>query len=138
VTLTLREYLPVKQLHESKALALRDATPINEQGKHVLHLADASAQVLRLSPSLWLLYQEAIAAGHPSEFQRPKRQPTRPTPADRVWFAIERLARTLVAASAEPMTLRTAVVRVVELRPELLERYRNAIRRTRRASAGGR
>jgi hypothetical protein len=135
---TLREYLPVKQLHESKALALRDATPLDKKGKHILHLADASTQVLQSSPSLWLLYRQAIAAGHVSEFQRPKRPPSRPSPADRVYVEIEGIARRLVALSSEPMTLRSAVARVVELQPELLERYRRAIRRPRRASAGRR
>ena len=131
--MTLREYLPVKQLHESRALALRDATPIDKKGKHILHLADASALVLRSSPSLWLLYREAIRSGLPSEFQRPKRQPTRPTLAHRAWFEIEHLARTLVAASTDPVTLRTAVMKVVEADPSLYERYAAAIRRERRA-----
>ena len=130
--MTLREYLPVKHLLESQALALRDATPIlqtgKRKGKHALHLADASTRVLQSEPAIWSLYQRAIAAGHPSEFQRAKRPLSCPSSGDRVWFEIERIARRLVALSSEPITLRAAVARVVELQPKLLDRYRRAVR----------
>lgn len=133
--MTMNDYAPVKQLIESKALALRDATPINTKGKHVLHLADASTQVLQSSPSLWLLYQQAIGAGLPSEFQRPKRRSARPSQAERSWWVIEDLSRTLVSASESPISLRTAVMRIVGADPALYERYAKASRRERRAKA---
>lgn len=136
----LHEWLVPKQLMESEALALQHATPILQtgprKGKRALHLADASTQVLQSSPSLWPLYQRAIAAGHPSEFMRPKRRPASPTAADRVWFEIERLARTLVASSPTPITLRSAVVKVVSADPTLADRYHAAVRRAKRTDLG--
>jgi hypothetical protein len=137
--MTPEEWQPVKTWMESNALLLRDAAPLltrgKRKGKHALHLADASTRVLESSSAIWLVYREAVGRyAMPSEFQRPKSPPARPSPVDRMWFEIERLARTLVAASPYPMTLRTAVARVVEVQPELLERYRDAIRRSRRAS----
>jgi hypothetical protein len=136
--MTWHEYRPVKTLMESKALLLRDATPLNtkgpRKGKHALHLADASMQVLQTHPSVWMLYRRAIGAGLPSEFQRFRRPPASPTAADRAWQVIERLARTLVGVSDTPITLRTAVMKVVEADPSLYDRYAAA---SRHASSGG-
>lgn len=136
--MTPQEYWPVKTLMESKALALRDATPILQKGprrgKHTLHLADASTQVLQSEPAIWAVYQRAISAGLPSEYQRPRRPPASPTAADRAWFEIERLARAFVASSPTPITLRSAVVKVVQADPSLYERYAAASRRVRRAA----
>lgn len=138
--MTLHEWRAPKALLESEALRRRDATPIltrgQRKGKRALHLADASTQVLQSEPALWSLYQRAIAAGLPSEFQRPRRRPSSPTAADRVWFEVERLARTLVASSPTPITLRTAVVKVVHADPSWLDRYQAALRRTRRGKLG--
>jgi hypothetical protein len=64
-----------------------------------------------------------------SEFQRPHRRRAIPTPKDRAWDQIEMLARTLVAASREPLTLRNAVASVVTANPALYDRYAKAKRR---------
>jgi hypothetical protein len=131
--MTLHEWRAPKALMESQALALQAATPIlvkgPRKGKHALHLADASTQVLQSSPSIWSLYQRAIAAGLPSEFQRAKRASASPTPKDHAWRRIERLARAMVASSTNPITLRTAVMKVVEAKPSLFHRYAAASRR---------
>ena len=140
--MTLNEYLPAKQLLESEALLRQKATPLltrgPRKGKPALHLADASTQVLQEHPALWVIYQRAIAAGLPSEFQRPKRRPATPTAVDRVWWEIERLARTVVASSVEPITLRSAVIKVVTADPTLRDRYAAALQRVRRAKARSR
>ena len=135
--MTMNDYAPVKQLIESKALALRDATPVNKKGRHSLHLADACTQVLQSSPSLWLLYQQAVGGAEklPSEFQRGRRRSARPSQAERSWWVIEDLSRTLVSASESPISLRTAVMRIVGADPSLYERYAEASRRERRAKA---
>ena len=140
MTLTLNEYLPVKQLMESEALLRHHATPLltrgQRKGKPTLHLADASSQALASSPALWCAYRAAIAAGLPSEFMRPKSKPAMASEADRIWFAIERLARGMVASSVEPITLRSAVARVVTADPTLRDRYLAALRKARRARGG--
>lgn len=118
----------VKPSLETAALALRARRPW-------LPLAECCSRVLRERSIAWRVYREAMKAGCASEFQRAKRRPSRFTATDRAWFAIERLARTLVAASSDPLTLRSAVVRVVEADPDLYDRYAEAIRRDRRARA---
>jgi hypothetical protein len=119
---TFADYESVKRLIESHALALRAERP-------GVHLADACTEVLRANPSLWMLYQQGIRDGMPSEFQRGRRRRAIPTPKDQAWQVIEDLARTLVAASTEPITLRNAVGRVVEVNPDLYQQYANARRR---------
>jgi hypothetical protein len=109
-------YPAVKSAIEEEALELARQQP-------TLHLADACLCVLTANPEYWQVYRAAIGAGLPSEFQRALRSRAVPTPKDRAWNQIETLARTLVAASAEPMTLRSAVERVVEANPELYRRY---------------
>jgi hypothetical protein len=118
--------------------SLEAASLVLKQRRPWLHLAECCSRVLRAKPLEWRVYREAMKAGCASEFQRPKRLPSRPTSVDRVWFDIEAMARMLVATSAEPLTLRAAVVRLVEVRPDLVERYAAAIRRQRRAQASGR
>ena len=140
--MTLHEYVPVKRMMECEALLRQHATPLLtrglRKGRPTLHLADASTQVLQSSPSLWAVYQRAIAAGLPSEFQRHKRKSMSPTPVERAWWEIERLARAVVASSIEPITLRTAVMKVVAADPTLGDRYAEAVRRVRRRKAFGR
>jgi hypothetical protein len=121
-----RAYALTKRLIEREALSLRQQHP-------ELHLAECCQRVIERRPFYWRVYREAMKARCASEFQKAKRPPSRPTSVDRVWFDIERLARTLVAASSEPLTLRNAVVRLVDAQPELLARYAAAIRRKRRA-----
>ena len=123
-------YSVVKPLIEREALTLK-------QHRSWLHLAECCQRVLQRKPTAWRVYREAMKAGCASEFQAPKRPPSRPTSVDRVWFQVERLARTLVAASSEPLTLRNAVVRLVDAQPALVARYAQAIRRERRARTAG-
>lgn len=121
-------YAVTKRLMEDDALNLQQRNPY-------LHLADCCTKALQRHPAWWPVYRAAMRADLPSEFQHAKRKPSRPTATDRAWFVIERLARTLVAASSDPLTLRSAVVRVVEADPDLYDRYAQAIRRNRRARA---
>lgn len=115
-------YRVVKHLLEMTALDYHQRNPW-------LHLADACTLALRAKPHLWTVYREAMRAGLPSEFQKAKRRPAVWTARDRHWQAIEDLARTLVAASREPLTLRNAVVAVVQANPALYRRYAHAPRR---------
>ena len=128
-----------KRMMECEALLRQQATPLLtrglRKGRPSLHLADASTQVLQSSPSLWAVYQRAIAAGLPPEFQHHKRKSLSPTPVERVWWEIERLARAVVASSVEPLTLRTAVMKVVTADPSLRDRYAEALERVRRRKA---
>jgi hypothetical protein len=117
-----RTYALTRRLIEHGALALREQHP-------ELHLADCCHRVLVQRPVFWRTYRAAIQAGLPSEFLRARRRRAVPTPKDRAWDQIEMLARTLVAASAEPLTLRNAVGRVVEANPDLYRRYAAARRR---------
>ncbi len=117
-----RAYALTRPLVEHSALALRQLHP-------ELHLAECCQRVLQQHPVLWRTYRAAIRAGLPSEFLRARRRRAIPTPKDRAWDQIEMLARTLVAASAEPLTLRSAVGRVVEANPDLYRRYAAARRR---------
>lgn len=118
-------YEIAKPLIERAALALQTRNPW-------LHLADACTLALQRHQHLWVVYRAAMLAGLPSEFQRPKRRRAVPTPKDEAWQVIESLGRTVVAASPSPITLRTAVGRVVEADPTLYERYAEAGRRSRR------
>lgn len=120
-------YAITKKLIEREAWALRKRVPS-------MHLADACSEVLRRHPAYWRVYKAAMApdVALPSEFQRGKRKRAIPTPKDRAWQVIEDLARTLVTASQEPLTLRNAVGLVVRANPKLYERYSNAGRRQRR------
>lgn len=131
--LVRRAYAITKRLIENEALALKDRNPY-------LHLADACTEVLRRRPAYWRVYRAAMApsVALPSEFQRAKPKPPVLRSQDRAWQVIEDLARTLVAASTEPLTLRNAVARVVEANPALYRRYanaRDAARRRRRTRA---
>jgi hypothetical protein len=71
---------------------------------------------------LWRVYRAGIAAGYASEFQKPKAIRTE---RERHWQRLEQAARRLVATSAEPMTLREAVLELLKT-PEgrrLYQRY---------------
>jgi hypothetical protein len=116
-----RAYALVKPLIEEEALALKARNPW-------LHLADACTAVHRRRPLYWRIYRAAMAPDVrcPSEFQRARRPPGRLKPKHRAWNVIEDLARTLVAASREPLTLRDAVGHVVRANPRLYEQYSNA------------
>jgi hypothetical protein len=116
------KYADAKRLIEAQALALRGAQP-------GLHPDDACAEALRANPSLWLLYQQGIRAGMAPTFVRQKRRHVIPTPRERAWQVIENLARTLVASSETPVTLRQAVMRVVEAQPDLYRAYATAPKR---------
>lgn len=120
IAISVRQaYALTKPLLEHKALSLRARNPW-------LHLADACTLALQRQPACWRVYRAAMRAGLPSEFQRGRRPRAIPTPKDRAWQRIEMLARTLVAASTEPLTLRNAVMDVVRANPDLYRRYINA------------
>lgn len=86
-----------------------------------IHLRFAATRVLQRDPALWKVYQQAMLAGLPSEFQRAK--PRRDTPKERAWQRIERAARRMVARSQEPINLNTAVAAVVRRHPEWYAAY---------------
>ena len=117
-----RAYALTKRLIERNALALHLRNPW-------LHLADCCQRVLQQHPAFWRTYRVAMRAGLPSEFLRVRRRRASIVPKDHAWEQIEMLARTLVAASTEPLTLRNAVGRVVEANPGLYQQYANARRR---------
>lgn len=70
-----------------------------------------ASRLLRSSPALWRVYQAGVARGYAAEFQKP-----RPigTERERHWQRLEQAARRLVATSAEPMTLREAVLELLK------------------------
>jgi hypothetical protein len=121
-----RAYALGRSVLEHHALALKQRDPS-------MHLSTACQLALEQQRLVWRVYREGICHGLASEFQRFKRRPTRPTPVDRAYFVIEDVARALVGASSEPITLRNAVVRIVDANPRLFEAYRRAIRRRRGA-----
>jgi hypothetical protein len=126
---TPRAYPVARTVLEHHALDLQQRNPS-------LHLSMACQLALEQHPVVWRVYRSGIRHGLAPEFQRPKRRPSQPTPVDRAYFVIEDLGRALVGASETPITLRHAVVRVVETNPRLLETYRRAIRQKRRAKRG--
>jgi hypothetical protein len=138
--MTLESWTPIKHLIEARALVYQETTPIRTSGPRKgkrAHLGDeVMPQVLAQSPALWVLYQQAIAAGLPSEFQKPRRPPATPTPKDQAWARIEALARAMVATSPTPLTLRQATARVVAADPSLYSEYERAHRRAKRADLG--
>lgn len=74
------------------------------------HAGIRAQQMLEASPIRWRIYQAAIAAGEPSEFQRPR--PIK-TERDEKWQPLEQAARALIARSDRPLTLRNAVAEIV-------------------------
>jgi hypothetical protein len=92
--------------------------------QRVGHAGVAASLVLKRDPALFRIYQQAMRAGYPPEFQRPKPKPT--TRRQRAWHRIEQAARSVVARTAEPMTLRDAVIGVVRQHPSWYEEYRDA------------
>lgn len=90
------------------------------------HAADIASDMLQQSPLLARVYAAGIAAGLPSEFQRPRRVRTR---RDRLWQRIEDEARARCARSERPLTLRAAVMEVVRERPEWYRAYARTPRR---------
>jgi hypothetical protein len=117
-----RAYALGRIVLEHYALALKQRDP-------QVHLATACQLALEQHPIVWRVYRAGIRAGLPSEFLRPRRRRAIPTPKDRAWDLIETLARTLVAASETPLTLREAVGRVVEANPDLYRQYATARRK---------
>lgn len=139
--MTLESWMPIKRFIEARALAYQDTTPIRtsgprkDKGKRA-HLGDeVMPRVLEQHPALWLIYRKAIAAGHPSEFQKPKPPSASPSPKEQAWSRIERLARAMVATSPTPLTLRHAVARVVSAEPSLYSDYEQAHRAMKRQKA---
>lgn len=90
-----------------------------------LHAATMATRLIERSPVLWRVYQAGIAAGLPSEFQTARRVRSE---RDRRWQRIETAARTRVARSRYPLTLRSAVIAVVSTTQgrEWYRRYANA------------
>lgn len=89
------------------------------------HGADIASELLQQSPLLARVYVAGMAAGLPSEFQKPRRVRTR---RDRLWQRIEAEGRARVAQSPRPLTLRAAVIEVVRERPEWYRAYARAPR----------
>jgi hypothetical protein len=115
-----RARLPLRALYalmkwrmEEDLANLKLRTPWQHAGVRAQHLLDTS-------PIYWRIYRAAIAAGEPSEFQRPG---TRRTERDEKWEPLEQAARALVARSERPLTLRNAVAAIVRT-PEGEAMYR--------------
>jgi hypothetical protein len=124
--LVMTAYDQVKRQLEDAARDLRALAPRDPRGRPTVHLADACADALRQHPEWWPIYQAGIRAGLPPEFQQARRRPR--SPKAEAWQTIEVLARTLVVASIEPLTLHNAVARVVEAMPSLFEAYQRSSR----------
>lgn len=75
-----------------------------------VHAGDHAQRLLEASPRRWRIYKAGIAAGRPSEFQKPREIRIE---RDRLWQEIERRGRDRVAQSERPLTLRNAVCDVV-------------------------
>lgn len=86
------------------------------------HAGEVAQTTLASRPLYWRIYRAGIAAGLPSEYQRHVRRQPR-TPRQRAWAALEQVARTHVAQSDTPLTLRSAVLAVLQT-PEGQALYR--------------
>ncbi len=96
---------------EHRAVALNRQQPRRK-------LSDCVTAALAEDSALWRAYRQAIGAGEPEEFRRwNERRPD--TPKEQAWQRIDAVARSLVAVSAEPLTLRSAVIKTVQTRPDL-------------------
>jgi hypothetical protein len=97
-------YALIKRWMERELLNTTWRRPWTHAGTRAQHL-------LEESPLVWRVYQAGIAAGRPSEYQKPREIRTE---RDRLWHEIERRGRERVAQSVRPLTLRNAVAAVVQ------------------------